>query len=712
MAKLTSEEFITMLQNKEEAGMKKTENWVSLWQESLRYFFGDQLAHKKEHKEWDWIIVNYIWPSAMQEIAKLSKNFSEIHALPWNDDDADSAEVWQNILQWQWEKGLNGTGMRIEQIYAILCGKIFGYRVSKIFWDEKVSWDDEQKRWVGDVKHKLWHPAEFWASDDEKVQNGDCGTVRFVSLEWAQSRWPKHKKALEAKASTYKDLVAGGGNTIRGQLASAGTYPNEGKGGIDKGEGGRSSENQILDRVLSADRMSSNDIDKTRKFVKLSETYFKDLSETKQKIEEDIPPQELLDAGEIFSQGGVYYDKNDKQMDLANWPKRTVKEWLEPDYPNGRYVIHVEELILNPDDQKYPHKRWPFVVIPHYLLPFMWQGINGVTLYRNVQDMINVTVSHLTNNMKMFGDPKIAVEKGAIDTPPGRHKEHFRIGKGAGSIIRLTKGALTGKKFQVIQPVTPSAAALQLYGLFTAEFKNLLGLQDVAQGKAGNNMTATESSYLAISSHDRISLQNVFETEWVRQCCGLVANICQLNYEPERWVRIVGEDKAAGVRQITEQLSKVKFDVSILPAPAIPMDAEKRLVKLNKGYELLGGPPNPGLPMMLKGLEIPNWRKLLQDHSVWVEYQKFQQLYNAVAEGKIEPNEGVRVLIAAISQKVGRQIELNPRKDNENKGEGETKTEIKREKTTDSSPEGGTQTVEGFTQTTTRPGGGDTEGNG
>ncbi len=340
MPELPQEEFITMLQNKEEAGMKKTKNWVSLWQESLRYFFGDQLAHKREHKEWDWIIINYIWPSAMQEIAKLSKNFSEIHALPWNDDDADAAEVWQNNLQWQWEKGINGTGMRLEQIYAILCGKIFGYRVSKIFWDEKVTWDDEQKKWVGDVKHKLWHPAEFWASDNEKVDDGDCGTVRYVSLEWAQARWPEHEKELDEKASSYKDLVAGGDRTVRGQLASVGTYPSEGRGGIDAGHkesdygasdhGRGGHENRILDRILSADRMSNEDVDEDRRFVKLSETYFVDLSETKQKIEEDIPPQELLDAGEIFSQEGKYFDKNNKEITPINGQRERSRNGWSP----------------------------------------------------------------------------------------------------------------------------------------------------------------------------------------------------------------------------------------------------------------------------------------------------------------------------------------------------------------------------------------------
>jgi len=684
------DEFIQLLKRKEDAGMAKTKKWVTMWQESLRYFFGDQLAHKKEHKEWDWIVINYIWPSAMQEIAKLSKNFSEIHCLPWEDNDSVAAEAWQSNLQWQWEKGLNKTGMRLEQIQAILCGKIFGYRVSKIFWDGRCTWDDKQKVWMGDTQHKLWHPAEFWASDDEKIENGDCGTERYVPLEWAQSRWSKYKKQLADKASKYKDLVAGGDTTIRGQLASAGTYPNEGKGGIDKGLGADST-NYILDRVLDADKMSDVEVNDDTEFVKLNETYFKDYSETDQKTEEDIPPQELMDAGEVYEQDEVFYDKNGTTVPLDEWPTRTLKEWKEPDYPTGRYVIHVDDLILNPDDQKYPYSRWPFVVTPHYLLPFMWQGINGVTLYKNVQDMINVTVSHLTNNMKMFGDPKIIVEKGAIDTPPGRSKEHFRIGKAAGSIIRVVKGAISGKRVQIVNPVTPSAAALQLYGLFTQEFKNLLGLQDVAQGKAGNNITATESSYLAISSHDRIALQNVYETEWVRKCCELVAEICQANYEPERWVRIVGEDKSAGVMQITQEMSLVKFDVDIQPAPAIPMDSEKRLVKLMKAYELMSAPPNPMLPEILKALEVPNWKKLLSESSIWQDWMQFQELYTMVAEGKITPDEGVRILVEGVRQKVENSIALQA-KDNNEKGT-EIKTEITKEKSTETSKDGFKQTI-------------------
>ena len=127
-------------------GMEKTRNWIAMFNESQRYFFSDQLHGKEKRENWDWVVVNYIWPSAMQEIAKLSKNFAKIIVNPWEDTDAEVAEVWQGNLQWDWQHGINNHGMRLEQINAILDGKLFGYRVSKIYWEDKCYWDEKQKR--------------------------------------------------------------------------------------------------------------------------------------------------------------------------------------------------------------------------------------------------------------------------------------------------------------------------------------------------------------------------------------------------------------------------------------------------------------------------------------------------------------------------------------------------------------------------------------
>ena len=198
-------ELIERLDEMIEGGMGITKEWSNMWNQSLRYFFSDQLQGQPKMERWQWVVVNYIWPSAMQELAKLSKNDPSIVVNPWSDDDANYAEMWQSALNWQWRKGINDHGMRLEQIAAILDGKLFGYSVSKVYWDPKCYWDGEQQAWVGDVKHRLWNPTEFWADGEEKVEDGNVGSRRWVELEWAQSRWPKLASQIEAKAQGRRE---------------------------------------------------------------------------------------------------------------------------------------------------------------------------------------------------------------------------------------------------------------------------------------------------------------------------------------------------------------------------------------------------------------------------------------------------------------------------------------------------------------------------
>jgi hypothetical protein len=269
--------------------------------------------------------------------------------------------------------------------------------------------------------------------------------------------------------------------------------------------------------------------------------------------------------------------------------------------------------------------------------------------------------------MKMMGDPRIAVEKGAIDVPPGRQKDHFKIASGAGAIIRLVRGGL--KKMKIIDPTPPSAAATQLYSLFAQEYRNLVGMQEISIGKANSKeMSATESQILATTSNDRIALQVAYEDEWIRKTVGLIAEICQRNYEPERWVRIVGQDDIDGVKQITSNEKNVKFDVNIIPGSTLPYDDERRKQAILSAYEVMKDVfPNPMLPDVLRELEVPNWKEKLQQHSGWVQFQEFLQLFEAVISGQVEPEEAVRILL----DKAFKEVENSPKALEAKKSKGE-----------------------------------------
>lgn len=648
--KLKNQALNNMLDSMVASGMATTTQMKDYWETGLRYFFGAQDRTRKRHKDWDWVVVNYIWPSAMQEIAKLSKNFPRIIANPWEVSDTEAAEVWQSKLQWDWEQGINGTGMKLEQVAAILDGKLYGYRVSKLFWEDKVKWNKETKEWEGDVKYKLWHPANFWSSDDEKINNGDCGTVRYASLKWAIRRWPKFKKELKEESEMIAN-TEGRGKPVRGSKSSgttaalaSGAFP-----GGSEAEQDYHRRNFITDLVLANDKTfgEKQGVEEDKEIVRIEEIYFRDLSTRHVKEEEDIPQEELLESGTIFldEDGEKFVDVDGNEISLDDWPKRTVREYDEPKFPTGRFIARVGNTILNPkeEDQVYPHSQWPFVVIPHYLLPHMWRGINAVEMYRSSQDMINISVTHLFNNMKLFGDPKIAIENDAIAINP-RTKKHFSIGAGAGAIIRLARGGLA--RMKIIDPPSTSAGASQLYALFSQEFKNQVGLQDIAQGKkTEGRITATQAQALTISSHDRIALQAVYEDEWIRGLMILDAEISQLHYDIGRYVRIVGEDGIVGAQQITEKLKDVRFDVNITKGASLPHDEEKRKADFLQAYALLQDPtPNPLLPDVLRQLGILNWQKVLQKHSGWVRCQQLNGLFEAVKAGQMTVEEAIQII--------------------------------------------------------------------
>jgi hypothetical protein len=547
-----------------------------------------------------------------------------------------------------WEKGINKRGMRLEQMQTILDQQLFGYSVTKVFWEDKVTWEEQEGRWNGDVKTKLWHPAEFWASDDERIDDGDCGTERVMELEEAIKLFPDFKKELTEEANRFTDSPGTGSfESIRGQLASGGTYPNSGTGGQDVGTA-RVGSGKLLHLILKSDKLNAPQHDTKQKsdvkLVRINETYLRDFEEKKEEIKEDVPAEELVASGRIVPDTGVFIDtKTDQPIKPEDWPQKTVSTIERPLYPNGRRILHIGDTVLIDEPHKY--SRWPFVITPHYLLPHMWQGIDGVQLYKSTQDMLNISVSHLFNNLKQYGDRKVAIEEGAIRVPKNKDKAHYKVGKGAGSIIRLALGGL--KRIKFIEPSQVPPAATQFYGLMAQEFKNIQGLQSIARGeKQPGKMTATEASFLTISANDRIQLQSVYEDQWIKETASLIAEVIQDRYEPQRWVRILGEDDIPGIQQITQKLKTVKFDVDIMSGLTLPFDKEKRQQAFFAANQIVTQPvASPMTDILLKELEIPGWQKILKRYQSWQQFMQFLQLMEAVKTGQITPEQGLELLV-------------------------------------------------------------------
>lgn len=649
--------LLDKIETLETAGMKITAQFYTVWQEAMRYFFSDQDVGYRKHKDWDYVILNYIWPSTMQEISKLAKNNPKIYALPRTDDDSESAEVWQGAINYQWQSRLR---MRLKQIAAILDKKIFGYSVSRVYWDVKDQWDPKQRRWMGDIQYKLWHPQAFWSLADEDINDGDCGSVRYVELEWAINHWPNKEIELRAVAieANSEEFLNFGDVKFRSAIANSElTETDE----ADDNKIAKAVGNSIADIVLAG----KIDTNSRVKMVRISETFLKDYEETHQKEEQEVPAESLIQDGTVFigMDKRLFDTKTEQPYAPVEWPKQTVAEWMEPKFPKGRYILSVGEgdkrIILNDaeEDQVWAFKRWPWVVKPHYLLPHMWQGVNAVSMYKSCQDTINVSASHLLNNLKQYGDPRMAVEQDAIAINP-KTKKPWGIKSAAGAVLRLVKGGLN--KYKIDQPTAPSPSAMMLYQMFSQEYKNLTGLQNAAQGiKSSGKTTATEANYLMTSSNDRVFLQAVYEEEWVKEVGYLFAVFMQEYYEVGRWVQIVGEEKGLGIQQITQREKDVEFDLDVEAGSMLPYDDEKKIARYKIGYDLMAQPiANPMLPEMLRALEIPNYRKLLKQNEAYQDYLGVVKIYEGIKSGQLQPQQAMQMIMQRLMQIAGQDGEM------------------------------------------------------
>ena len=74
-------ELNAFLDDIRDAGMRVTNSWKEMWLIALKYAWGQQLGdlHKMDMPDdWNYIVVNRIYPLMFQNIAKLAKNHPKV----------------------------------------------------------------------------------------------------------------------------------------------------------------------------------------------------------------------------------------------------------------------------------------------------------------------------------------------------------------------------------------------------------------------------------------------------------------------------------------------------------------------------------------------------------------------------------------------------------------------------------------------------------
>ena len=626
-----------------DAGMAVTNSWKDLWFTGIEYAWGRHFKDWKLKEEWQYIVVNRIYPLMFQTIAKLAGNNPKILTHAWNDEKEGTtsyAEKWAGHLDYLWKSPYE-LNMRLKLVKGLLDCAVFGYMVGEPYWEAKPrsGWDNDKKEWVGKVGMRFIHPAMFWCDPSaDTIDNAEnCGTKRRVKMEWAQNKWPEFKDEIKAESFTAQDpeYVAGDAIVYKNQKAD--------KLSLSR----KNMFSRIVDLIINSGATDGNTIQpeqtaSDQKYVNIEKIFWRDYTEKTVKIEEPISAETLISQGLAVAEEvtGLLLDpKTNKPIEKDDYPTEVTNEYKEPLYPNGRFVLRIGNTILNPQtaedkkihkdftaDQVHKESRWPFYVMPYHILPHMWQGNNAVEMVRNNNDMLNMTISSMLQQVRRAADPTKVIEAGALARGRNGKIRNQRDGiTKLGRIIVAAKGKLDKIRDWVYQPLDPAVPALA--AVLKQDIDDNMFMQDVARGAATKGQqTKAEIQRLNANSLDYTAMQGIFLDKFIDDVMTQIAEIAQSHYDIGRLMKMLFDEVKEGAN-VDQAILDVRFDVNIEPGSTLPFDEQKKQQEYAAAYNLLENPiPNPMIEDMLRILNISKRKEILSKYQGLQLFRQFIQL--------------------------------------------------------------------------------------
>lgn len=645
---LQGEDLTKHLDSLEREGMAITRQWFDMWRTAVMYVWNDQLEGIKKNPDWDYVVINHIYPLVMQGIAKLAKNNPKILGRAWKDENAEYAEQWQGLIQYIWEQRLS---MRLDMIQLLLNAAVFGYGIGDTYWDHRFEWDDAQQAWIGEIRHRIIHPATFWvdASASRIADAYALGTVRKVRLEWALRQWPEYEKELREEADRSQELDDYEYSDSFGSYsASEINYTNQ------KAEGLRGLFGDLVSLIFGREKGHEDAVRNAGeevKYVWLRQTYFRDPYEERVTIEDYVPSAKLAEQGRVtIEQGtGIVRDTaTGEPLGPDTHPREVVADYRRPIFPRGRFVIRVGKTILNPEitDQVNRQRNWRFTVMPHHILPHMWQGSNAVELSRGPQDMLNITAAHLIHHVQVNSNPQKVVETQAFARDKRGHIQ--KIKQKAGEILVMQRGKIHAIRNLDAPPLGQEVFAL--FDLLKRDIETQQFMHETAQGIQGRAKTAEEAARLDRNANDLISLRAILVDKWVEATGINISQLAQEHYDIGRRVRVIGPMGSANPAQISQEMKDVDWDLEVEPGSTLPFD--EQLIKQDylTAYKLLADPiPNPMLEDVLRKLNIANREKILSRHRQTQLFRQFVQMSAQLTAAQPEtPEQAQAIMVQAM----------------------------------------------------------------
>jgi len=203
----------------------------------------------------------------------------------------------------------------------------------------------------------------------------------------------------------------------------------------------------------------------------------------------------------------------------------------------------VDDIVIRLEDNPYPDKKAPFLVVPFSSIPFQIHGENNLDLIADQQQVITAVTRGIINNMAASTNGQTGIMKGALDST---QKKKFLAGKNFE--YNMTQPGIWQGSYNQIP-----GSAFNMIEMMNNEVESLTGIKSFSRGISGNSL----------GSGSATATRGVLDATTVRRM-DIVRNIAENLIKPlmRKWMAYNSEflSNEEVIRVTNEQFVTIRRD--------------------------------------------------------------------------------------------------------------------------------------------------------
>lgn len=285
-----------------------------------------------------------------------------------------------------------------------------------------------------------------------------------------------------------------------------------------------------------------------------------------------IQPDQFLE-GQMASLAGNAVQPKSGVLVKEFWQRSTKK------YPQGRYIVYLDEQVLYEGPNPYPKCQLPFAAFVDIPVPGRFWGESMVTDMIDSQRNLNKSRSQAIEIRNLMAKPKYFVVKGALDV--GK-----TITSAPGEIVEynLVTGAPAGGRPHIDQGATVPDTFWKDAERSVSELRSVSGINEVSNASAPTGVTAARAiGFLQEQDDLRLGPTAQAYEEAISEISEHKLRLARQFYEEPRTVRVVGRNNSVKVVEFYKENIPDDVDVQVETGSSLP---KSRVARQNFVLEL------------------------------------------------------------------------------------------------------------------------------